>query len=117
MIEARDEVYSQADAGATDKIGADRSAILTNSREGLEYLARETGGKFTRDRNYLDAPIKEDLALETGYYLIAYEPSNDTFKDKKFNKIEIKVKNPDLCHHRRLLTPLFAVYLVLSCRQ
>ncbi len=40
--------------------------------------------------------MRRALALEKGYYLIGYQPEADTFKGKKFNKIEIKVKRPDV---------------------
>ncbi|MBK8465756.1 MAG: VWA domain-containing protein [Chloracidobacterium sp.] len=96
MIEARDEVYAQDDILATNNIRDERGDIVSNSRNGLRFLARETGGKFTQNQNFLDGPIKKNLATETGYYLIGYEPSEDTFKGKKFNKIEIKVNQPDL---------------------
>ncbi len=96
MIEARDEVYGQDNINATDNIRNERFNIVSNSRDGLAFLARETGGKFTHDQNFLDYPIKQDLATETGYYLIAYQPSEETFKNKKFNKIEVKVKQPGL---------------------
>lgn len=96
MIEARDEVYAQDDVQATDKIGTERFNAVRSSRTGLSFLADETGGKFSHDQNFLDYPIKQNLAIETGYYLIAYEPSDETFKSKKFNKIEIKVNQPGL---------------------
>ena len=38
----------------------------------------------------------EVLRRESGYYLLAYEPAEGSFKDKKFNQIEVKVKIPDL---------------------
>ena len=96
MIEARDEVYAQDDILATTNIRNERFNVVVNSRDGMDFLARETGGKFTHDSNFLDGPIKRDLAVETGYYLIAYEPSDETFKGKKFNKIQIKVNQPGL---------------------
>ena len=96
MIEASDEVYAQDDILATNNIRNERYNVVVNSRDGLAFLARETGGKFTYSQNYLDGPIKRDLAVETGYYLIAYEPSDETFKGKKFNKIQVKVNQPGL---------------------
>lgn len=95
MIEARDEVYGD-DFLQSDMIGAERARSVANSRDGLAFLARETGGRFYQNQNFLDWPIRKALAVETGYYLIAYEPSDETFKGKKFNKIEVKVKRPGL---------------------
>jgi VWFA-related protein len=96
LIEARDQVYVQDSVALADSISRDRTAFVSSSRDGLDYLATETGGKFIHDQNYLDVPISKALALETGYYLLAYDPSDDAFKGKKFNKIEIKVNRPGL---------------------
>lgn len=101
MINAADDVSIRADPdvsnpNGTDRIAAARRDELNNTRDGLSYLAEETGGKFYKDRNYLDIPINQALNLEKGYYLIGYEPDDETFKDKRFNKIEIKLKRPDL---------------------
>ncbi len=80
----------------TSKIGATRSAAISNSQSGMSYLAEETGGRFYHDANDLSVPVKRALNLEKGYYLIGYQPDEDTFKGKKFNKIEITVKRPEL---------------------
>ncbi|MBA3633589.1 MAG: VWA domain-containing protein [Acidobacteria bacterium] len=66
------------------------------TRDGLFHLAEETGGVFYKEQNFLDVPIRRALSLEKGYYLIGYEPDDETFKSKDFNKIEIKLKRPDL---------------------
>ena len=85
-----------AKPNGTDAVAAARTAELNNTRDGLFYLAEETGGEFYKNQNFLDAPIRRALSLEKGYYLIGYEPENGTFKDKRFNKIEIKLKRNDL---------------------
>lgn len=85
-----------AKSSGTEKIVAARTAEVGNTRDGLFYLAEETGGRFYKDQNFLDAPIRRALGLERGYYLIGYEPDDETFKDKNFNKIEIKLKRPEL---------------------
>ncbi len=66
------------------------------TRDGLFHLAEETGGVFYKEQNFLDNPIRQALKLEKGYYLLGYEPDGETFKDKDFNRIEIKLKRPDL---------------------
>jgi VWFA-related protein len=80
----------------TDAVAADRRNQEIIAQEGLNFLADETGGRFYKNNNYLEVPIQRALNLEKGYYLLAYEPDDDTFKGKNFNKIEIKVKRPDL---------------------
>lgn len=80
----------------TAKTDAMRSAAITNSQSGMSYLAEQTGGRFYDDTNDLSVPVRRALSLEKGYYLIGYQPDENTFKDKRFNKIEIKVKRPGL---------------------
>lgn len=96
IIEARDSVSTKGDANATARIASDRTKAVSNSRDGMFFLADETGGNFYHGQNYLDVPIGKALGLEKGYYLIAYEPDDDTFKGKKFNNIEIRSTRPDL---------------------
>jgi VWFA-related protein len=81
-----------ATAGTT----AARDAHVMNSQSGMYHLANETGGRFFDDMNNLDVAVRRVLNLEKGYYLIGYQPEAETFKGKKFNKIEIKVKRPEL---------------------
>lgn len=80
----------------TAKTDATRSGAISNSQSGMSYLANQTGGRFYDDTNDLSVPVRRALSLEKGYYLIGYQPDEDTFKDKRFNKIEIKVKQPGL---------------------
>lgn len=96
MIEARDRVSTVDNAVASEAWVADRRTTVRDSRHGLEFLAEQTGGEFYKDQNMLDVPVKRAMSLEKGYYLLAYEPDDDAFKGKKFNKIEIRSTRPDL---------------------
>lgn len=78
-----------------DRVVAERKADFRNSQEGLSALAGETGGRFLQDGN-LENQFRRALKAEKGYYLLAYEPESETFKDKKFHKIEIKLKRSGL---------------------
>lgn len=80
----------------TAKTDATRSGAISNSQSGMSYLANETGGRFYHDANDLSVPVRRALSLEKGYYLIGYQPDEETFKSKRYNKIEIKVKRPGL---------------------
>ncbi len=97
-IEARDEVstISENDVNASDKVIASRELDDRNRQDGLFFLANETGGRFYTNSNYLDVPVRRALSLEKGYYLLSYQPDDETFKGKKFHNIEIKVKRPEL---------------------
>ena len=46
--------------------------------------------------NYLDVAVAKILESQTGYYLIGYEPTDETFKGKEFHKIDVKVTRPGL---------------------
>lgn len=95
-IEAADEVSTRSDVNASDKVIADRDRAVTLSQDGLFYLADATGGRFYRNSNKLDIPVRRALDSEQGYYLLAYEPAEDTFRGKRYNNIEIKVNRPNL---------------------
>ena len=97
---AQDDISGMGGRGGnmneTAKTDAARSGAITDSQSGMSYLANETGGRFYDDANDLSVPVRRALSLEKGYYLIGYQPDADTFKSKKYNKIEIKIKRPGL---------------------
>jgi VWFA-related protein len=70
------------------------------SEDGLEYLARETGGFFMHDRNDLDAGIIHALEDMSGYYLVGYKPSESSFElesgERRFHRIRVLVKQAGL---------------------
>ncbi len=70
----------------------DRSTELFDSQQGLYFLAEETGGFAYTNRNDLSSGVQRVLE-DQSYYLVSYEPDEETFDadKRKFNKIEIKV--------------------------
>ena len=65
-----------------------RSALLQKRSEGAELMARQTGGFQTRYSNdYFDRILRE----QTGYYLIGYRPTDETF-NRNFHHNTAKVK-------------------------
>lgn len=66
-----------------------RSRLLVSRREGGQVIAKQTGGFQIRNSNHygLDQ-IMED---QSGYYLIGYRPSDETF-NRQFHHIKAKVK-------------------------
>jgi VWFA-related protein len=77
-----------------------RESEYRASEDGLEYLARETGGFFMHDGNDLDAGIVHALEDMSGYYLIGYKPSESSFElesgERRFHRIQVKVKQAGL---------------------
>lgn len=98
MMSAQDEVLPGIINGTDKSYEAAQARVDEESalNQGLSYLAYATGGKFIRNQNFLDVPLKKILDAETGYYLIGYEPDDETFRGKQFHRIEIKVNRPDL---------------------
>jgi VWFA-related protein len=85
--------------------GGDVEQMLTNRRnsafetqEGLEILARETGGIPIKNSNDLSGGIRRVLEDQKGFYLIGYRPDVSTFDPRTgrrtFHKLTMKVLRP-----------------------
>ncbi len=76
----------------------DRNNQLQESQASLRYLAEETGGVTFTNQNNLGRGLRQAVADQSSYYLLGYQPDEETFdpKKNKFNKLEIKVLRPDL---------------------
>ena len=68
---------------------ANRGRLLFERRAGGELMARQTGGFQIKNSN--DFKLERILEEQSGYYLIGYRPSEETF-NKKFHRITAKVK-------------------------
>ena len=66
-----------------------RSRILSARREGGEMIARQTGGFQIRNSNSFR--LDDIVDDQSGYYLIGYRPTDETF-NRKFHHIKAKVK-------------------------
>jgi len=71
---------------------SDRNDELQDTQDGLVFLARQTGGFAFINNNDLSAGIRRVLD-DQSYYLVAYEPEDETFdpKTRRFNKLDIRV--------------------------
>jgi len=68
---------------------------VNDAQQGLRVLASETGGIAVLNKNNLHEGLDEIISANDSYYLLAYTPSDSTFKGE-FRKVEIRVKNKDL---------------------
>ena len=77
---------------------SNRRADFSESQNGLDYLARQTGGLAFRNNNDLNAGIKRVIDDQQGYYLIGYRPDEATFDKvsgrRKFHKLSLKITRP-----------------------
>lgn len=100
MIEAQDDTSGIGKVGGMINTGPAidaRISAMRDSKDSLRYLADETGG-FAYVLNRLDLGVKKVLNDQSGYYLIGYQPDEETFdpKKSKFNKLTVKLSQPDL---------------------
>lgn len=79
------------------QISSSRNELLFNTQEGLILLSQETGGFAVINNNDLNKSVGKILD-DQSYYLIGYQPDDETFnaEQRRFNKLEIKLKRPDL---------------------
>lgn len=68
---------------------AERGRLLFDRRAGGDLIARQTGGFQVKNSN--DLKLDRVLEDQSGYYLIGYRPSSETF-NRRFHKITAKVK-------------------------
>ena len=66
-----------------------RSSLLRSRREGGDMIAAQTGGFQIRNSNNFQ--LDRILEDQSGYYLIGYRPTDETF-NRKFHHIKAKVK-------------------------
>src|SRR5258708_19554455 len=72
-----------------------RRIAAFETQEGLDYLARQTGGIAIKNNNDLSNGIRRVLEDQRGYYLIGYRPENSTFDPRTgrrtFHKLSLKI--------------------------
>lgn len=81
-----------------------------DSQGGMAYLAKQTGGFFVYNNNDIVGPMRQALNDQSGYYLIGYKPSSDTFTAKNargYHHLQVKVKVPGL--HIRSRTGFYGI--------
>jgi VWFA-related protein len=72
---------------------AAQSHFLQDTRTGQDLLTKETGGFLVKNSNSFG--LKRIAQDQSGYYLIGYRPTGDTF-NRRFHHISVKVKGPGL---------------------
>lgn len=73
----------------TARLISERNQVLWDRRLGGDQIARQTGGFQIRNSNSYD--FDRILRDQSGYYLLGYRPSEETF-NRKFHHIKAKVK-------------------------
>lgn len=94
---AQDDLSGLSPEQAEQRLSERRNDFF-DTQEGLNYLAQQTGGFAIFNNNDLNYGIRRVLDDQKGFYLIGYQPNEDTFDPQKrrYNKLTIKIKNPNL---------------------
>lgn len=75
-----------------------RRTAAFETQEGLDVLARQTGGIAIKNTNDLSSGIRRVLQDQRGYYLIGYRPDQSTFNvrggRRQFHRLSLKIKRP-----------------------
>ena len=103
-IDARGLIASTTDASSdvpVDPTGRLRSASSSGeifaSQDGLNGLARDTGGRPFFNTNNLSATVGKALKESSVYYLIAWRPETDEQRSSKFRRINVEIaQRPEL---------------------
>ncbi len=70
------------------------------SQDGMNFLARETGGIFMKNQNNFNRGLERVLEDQRGYYLIGYRPDATTFDPRtgqfKYRDLKVRVKRSGL---------------------
>ena len=85
-------------SGDVNEMLTSRRNAAFETQEGLDYLARQTGGIAIKNNNDLSNGIRRVLEDQRGYYLIGYRPDSSTFDPKTgrrtFHKLSLKITRP-----------------------
>ena len=75
-----------------------REKDFTDSQHSLRFLAYETGGIPYINQNNIDKGLRQAVNDQSSYYLLGYQPDDESFDPKKakFNKLEVKLTRPGL---------------------
>jgi len=96
-LTAADNTGGRSPAQLEQALGDRRNAAF-DSQEGLDYLAKETGGLAIHNNNDLGGGIRKVMEDQKGYYLIGYRPEESSFDLKtgraKFHKLTLKITRP-----------------------
>ena len=102
-IDARGLIATLADASTpvavdtTGRLSRGGLGEISSSQDGLNALARDTGGRALFNTNDLHLAVNNGLEETSTYYLLAWRPEPDANISSKFRRLEVSVVGrPDL---------------------
>jgi hypothetical protein len=92
--------FAAADNTAPEGVQDRRSSEHNRGKDGLDLLAKDTGGLFYDDNNDLSKGVARALEDQSGYYLIGYTPPDAApgapASRLRQHKIRVRLKRPGL---------------------
>lgn len=86
---------SSQNAAAMVGVGSPRQNFFED-QDGMNYLAKETGGIFMQNNNDFNKAVGRVLEDQKGYYLLGYRPDVSTFDPltgrRTFHNLKVKIK-------------------------
>jgi VWFA-related protein len=93
-LTAADNATSAAEMA---QVTARRNDALSQTQEGLRFVAGQTGGFAVVNSNDIPGAFRRVLDDQRGYYLIGFQPSEDTFgPDRHFRRVKVRVTRKGL---------------------
>jgi VWFA-related protein len=87
---------SAGSASAMAQTMARRTDALRQTQDGLRYVAGQTGGFAVVNSNDMPRAFRRVMDDQRGYYLVGFQPSEDTFGDRRFRRVKVKVMGKGL---------------------
>ena len=97
-LTAADDVHARVGGNPTRDIRREenrRGTEYAATRDGLERLAKGTGGIFVGNNNDIAAALQLAMSDSNDYYLIGYNPSRSDY-GPAFHRIQVRVLRPGL---------------------
>lgn len=90
LVSGMSDASTDAPFDPTGRLQRASMGELTATQDGLNALARDTGGKAFFNSNSLGPALGRALKETASYYLLAWKPEHQT-KATKFRRIEVKI--------------------------
>jgi len=97
LIARLDDASKDAAVDLSHRLSRGGMGEIVSSQDGLNALARDTGGRALFNTNDLHVAVDNGLRETSTYYLLAWRPEHDGNSGSKFRRLEVSVVGrPDL---------------------
>jgi hypothetical protein len=102
LVASLQDASSESQFDPTGSLSRAAGGELLSSQNGMNALARDTGGKAIYNTNALETRLARVLKETSAYYLLAWKPEHQAQHAGRFRHIEVRVVGkPELTVHVR----------------